>query len=126
CLCRADLLDRGGAGALAGLRRSETGLSFCPPRESGGSMDHRQTMDPRFRGDDKREGLRTRPLRPLPLLRLNERSRPDQSSDFLSGRFLRSVSASSSSSLSLIESYMPFDAPLSSETLVSPRLAERA
>src|SRR5690606_28555418 len=49
-----------------------------------------------------------------------------QSLDFFSGSPLRSVSASSSSSFSLIESYMPFDAPLSSETLVSPRLAESA
>src|SRR5690606_6680888 len=45
---------------------------------------------------------------------------------FFSGRPLRFVSANSSSCFSLMDSYISFDAPLSSFFLVSPRLAERA
>src|SRR5690606_5919570 len=47
-------------------------------------------------------------------------------SPFFFGRFLRLVEASSSSSPSLIDLYMLFEAPFSSFTLVSPRLAESA
>src|SRR5690606_18662479 len=51
---------------------------------------------------------------------------PPRQSDLCSGLPLRSVPAISSSSFSVIDSYIDFDAPLSSPTLVSPRFADSA
>src|SRR5690606_30542791 len=51
---------------------------------------------------------------------------PAQSFDLCSGLPLRLVEAISSSSFSLIDLYIDFEAPFSSLTLVSPRLADRA
>src|SRR5690606_35569855 len=64
-------------------------------------------------------------LEPIRARRLTD---SDQSylSDTCSGLPLRRVEASSSSCFSLIEACIDFDAPLSSLTLLSPRLAESA